>query len=269
MKCQGSTVVSITAGASVAFTYHSGAWYVSSEPVYGSTATIGNSQSKNAYIDGNGVYLRNGSTVLASFTPSLIELAKNSNASELSLLGGAIDIQAQIVNGSINMNNLTAPAGIRISTKSSGESGSANVPYIQVEQENLVLSGYDNGSSPVMINGAYYSKKQSTTVSCSYGISITFTRIGQVVEMSCNCKNTSTMPTKNQNITICTIPYGYRPTGYSYVNKVPQASLGTLEVGVNSSSITLGYFINSNNQPSEIISGNWFRFHELWLTYDS
>ena len=40
-------------------------WRVASEPVYASTATIGNPAGKNVYIDGDGVHIRNISEILA------------------------------------------------------------------------------------------------------------------------------------------------------------------------------------------------------------
>lgn len=272
MKCQGSTTVSISAGASVSFTYHSNVWYVSSEPVYGSTATIGNSQSKNVYIDGTGVNIKSGSTALASFTPTSISLGNNSKESTISMMNGAIQIIAKKVNNTITLNDLVSTPAIRISTKASGQSGASSVPSIQIEGQNISIQGYNAGGYPVMINGAYYYGKTSTTVSCSYGLSVTFTRIGQMVEAVCNAKTTATIPVNSTKITLCTIPYHYRPAGAAYTIKSYQAALGFIEVGVESTSITLGWYRVENGstaQMSTYPSDQWLRFHELWLTYDS
>lgn len=272
MKCQGSTTVSISAGASVSFTYHSNVWYVSSEPVYGSTATIGNSQSKNVYIDSNGVTIKHGSTALASFTPSAISLGNNSKESTISMMGGAIQLIAKKVNNTITLNDLVSTPAIRISDKASGENGSSLAPAITVGGNDVVIQGYNGGGYPVMINGAYYQKKISTTVTCSYGLSVTFTRIGQMVEAVCNTKTTATIPVNSAKISLCTIPYHYRPAGAAYTVKSYQAALGFIEVGVESTSITLGWYRTENGgtaQMSTYPSGQWMRFHELWLTYDS
>ena len=272
MKCQGSTTVSISAGASVSFTYHSSAWYVSSEPVYGSSATIGNSQSKNVYINGDGVNIRSGTNTLASFTPNTISLGNNSKETTISMMGGATQLIAKKVNDSITLNDLVSTPAIRISDKASGMSGASLAPAITVGGEDVVIQGYNGGGYPVMINGAYYYKKASTTVSCSYGLSVTFTRIGQMVEAVCNAKTTAAIPVNSTKITLCTIPYHYRPAGAAYTVKSYQAALGFIEVGVESTSITLGWYRTENGSTagmSTYPSGNWLRFHEVWLTYDS
>ena len=55
------------------FTYDGSSWRVASEPVYANTVTVGNSASRNIYIDSNSVDIRAGSTMLASFREEEIE----------------------------------------------------------------------------------------------------------------------------------------------------------------------------------------------------
>lgn len=61
---QGVRYAYWAAGATVIFTYDGTNWRVASEPVYASTATIGNPGGRNIYIDQNVIQFRNGSDVL-------------------------------------------------------------------------------------------------------------------------------------------------------------------------------------------------------------
>lgn len=74
---QGVRYAYWAAGATVIFTYDGTYWRVASEPVYASTATIGNPSGKNIYIDGNAVSIRNGNTVLAKFTSENLTILDN------------------------------------------------------------------------------------------------------------------------------------------------------------------------------------------------
>ena len=74
---QGVRYAYWAAGATVIFTYDGTYWRVASEPVYASTATIGNPGGKNIYIDGNAVSIRNGNTVLAKFTSENLTILDN------------------------------------------------------------------------------------------------------------------------------------------------------------------------------------------------
>lgn len=84
--CNGARYAYWAAGMSVIFTYDGSSWNVCSVPVYGSTATIGNPTSKNVYIDGTAIYIRNSSTNLASFAPTEVHLGIDSNESTIYLL---------------------------------------------------------------------------------------------------------------------------------------------------------------------------------------
>lgn len=74
---QGVRYAYWAAGATVVFTYDGANWRVASEPVYASTVTIGNPAGGNVYIDGNGVQVRRGSTVLSEFKSGTIVLGEN------------------------------------------------------------------------------------------------------------------------------------------------------------------------------------------------
>lgn len=102
---QGVRYAYWAAGATVVFTYDGANWRVASEPVYASTATIGNPVGRNIYIDSTRVYVRNGST-------------------------GLLEIGANSVDGS-NAAYLKSSA-IRLGVKGPSESGSSSTPYIRV-----------------------------------------------------------------------------------------------------------------------------------------
>lgn len=83
-----------TAGATVTFVYDGTNFQVASVPVYANTATVGNPAKGNVYIDSDGVNIREGSTVNATFSTDLIELGKNSTNSQISMCGGVGTIRA-------------------------------------------------------------------------------------------------------------------------------------------------------------------------------
>ena len=100
MKCQGSTIVSIAAGASVTFTYHSNVWYVSSEPVYGATAVIGNANGYNVQTTGTALNIRNGSTSYATLNKNGLTIRDPSGGGEvnaINLSNGGVILYAKTV----------------------------------------------------------------------------------------------------------------------------------------------------------------------------
>ena len=105
---QGVRYAYWAAGATVVFTYDGANWRVASEPVYASTATIGNPVGRNIYIDSTRVYVRNGST-------------------------GLLEIGANSVDGS-NAAYLKSSA-IRLGVKGPSESGSSSTPNIRVTED--------------------------------------------------------------------------------------------------------------------------------------
>lgn len=93
------------ANMSVIFVYDGTNWNSCSVPVYANTATIGNPVSKNVYIDGTGVDIRNGTTVLSSFAEDEIHLGLDSNEAMIYLaddtvsLTSAYSVQPNIATG--------------------------------------------------------------------------------------------------------------------------------------------------------------------------
>lgn len=79
-------------GASVNFVYDGTNWNVCSIPVYANEVTVGNPLGGNVHIDNNSIDMRDGSTVLSTFTPSLIELGKNSANSVVRVCGDTMEI---------------------------------------------------------------------------------------------------------------------------------------------------------------------------------
>lgn len=64
---QGVPYAYWAAGSTMIFTYDGTYWRVASEPVYASTATIGNPAGGNIYLDGNSISIKNGNDNLAIF----------------------------------------------------------------------------------------------------------------------------------------------------------------------------------------------------------
>ncbi len=141
---QGVRYAYWSAGATVIFTYDGSYWRVASEPVYASTATVGNPSGFNVYIDGSSMKIRKGSTVLASYTDAEIKLGVNSYNSVIDLCGGAGRIEAIGTNSLSGL--LIRGAKIRINQKASGESGAAISPGLEV----------DTNIGNVNINGKLY-----------------------------------------------------------------------------------------------------------------
>ncbi|MBM6949356.1 phage tail spike protein, partial [Mordavella massiliensis] len=107
---QGVRYAYWAAGATVVFTYDGANWRVASEPVYASTATIGNPAGRNIYLDSTRVYVRNGST-------------------------GLLEIGANSVDGS-NAAYLKSNA-IRLGIKGPSESGSSSTPHVRITDEGV------------------------------------------------------------------------------------------------------------------------------------
>ena len=122
---QGVRYAYWAAGATVVFTYDGANWRVASEPVYASTATIGNPAGGNVYIDGSSVNLRKGSAVLGKFYD------RGGGRASLAL-GDSGDIAETA--GAYTGIVVRAPF-FRASSKDTGESGSADVPYIEVKSD--------------------------------------------------------------------------------------------------------------------------------------
>lgn len=136
---QGVRAAFWSAGAIVIFTYDGANWRVASEPVYASTVTVGNGAGFNVYIDGGNVYVRNGSTVLATYNASQVKLGQNSAGSIISLCGDNLEIGTKNVNGKTI--DYIKGASVRISPRHPAESGSASNPHIIVDESGVTING--------------------------------------------------------------------------------------------------------------------------------
>ena len=125
---QGVRYAYWAAGATVVFTYDGANWRVASEPVYASTATIGNPVGRNIYIDSTRVYVRNGST-------------------------GLLEIGANSVDGS-NAVYLKSSA-IRLGVKGPSESGSSSTPYIRVTDNGAFTHEGEIATKNNCLTGSY------------------------------------------------------------------------------------------------------------------
>ncbi|BDZ81422.1 phage tail spike protein [Claveliimonas bilis] len=125
---QGVRYAYWAAGATVVFTYDGANWRVASEPVYASTATIGNPVGRNIYIDSTRVYVRNGST-------------------------GLLEIGANSVDGS-NAAYLKSSA-IRLGVKGPSESGSSSTPHIRVTEDGAFTHEGEIATKNNCLTGSY------------------------------------------------------------------------------------------------------------------
>lgn len=133
MYIQGARDVYWTDGATVAFTYDGANWRVASEPVYAPTATIGNADGFNVFIDGTSVQVRKGTEELASFKGDEIRLGEGVDCAKVFICNLEIGVDSE----EMYLRN----ASTRISTKASHESGSASVPSVVVNDTDTYVNG--------------------------------------------------------------------------------------------------------------------------------
>ena len=72
-------------GQNVLFVFDGNYWHVASSPVWASTVTVGNPASRNVYIDGTHVAIRNGTTEYSSFDANNVTLGRTNAGSMLRL----------------------------------------------------------------------------------------------------------------------------------------------------------------------------------------
>lgn len=138
---QGSRNVYWAAGATVAFTYDGAVWRVASEPVYASEAVIGNRAFRNVYIGSNGMDLRNGNTVLASFMDDLISLGVSAEVATILMLAGRLAVGAVSGIGTYIKGN-----PLQIGVKGLGESGYVSSPNLLINDEGVFATNRNGGS---------------------------------------------------------------------------------------------------------------------------
>ena len=159
---QGVRYAYWAAGATVVFTYDGANWRVASEPVYASTATIGNPAGKNVYIDGDGVHIRNISEILASFKANLINLGRSIKSAgagataSISLFGGAGTIKTTIGG---TRDTMTLSAGEIVLQGYNSNITLGNI--VNVGASDLVLSAGGRNVGLAKLNSGFVSKTYS------------------------------------------------------------------------------------------------------------
>ncbi len=138
MYIQGVRDVYWNAGATVSFTYDGTNWRVSSEPVYASSAIIGNPSGFNIYMDGSIIYMRNGTTVLAAFSASNTRIGLVSNDATLDLCGDHVKLGTYVADG-IPYNYLRSKS-MRIGSKAPNEAGASSSPSIKVDEDGAYIN---------------------------------------------------------------------------------------------------------------------------------
>lgn len=136
---QGVRYAYWAAGATVLFTYDGSYWRVASEPVYASVVTIGNPSGRNIYIESQNVSIRNGSTVLAKFSATSIDLGVNTDQSQISFCGNTMYM------GVFDSDNVKQSyykaTDISIGSKSPAEIGYSSSPRMRVNQDDILIYG--------------------------------------------------------------------------------------------------------------------------------
>ena len=162
---QGVRYAYWAAGATVVFTYDGANWRVASEPVYASTATIGNPAGGNVYIDGSSVNIRKGSTVLANF--ELIDIEARMTLDHVMIGGYSADDTSK---GYI--------VGADLCSKLPGTSGSASAPKVYVNSS----GAFTHEGEIATKNNCLFKKIIGGTkvVTCTGGSSVTLFTDAQV-----------------------------------------------------------------------------------------
>ena len=138
MYIQGVRDVYWNAGATVSFTYDGTNWRVSSEPVYASSAIIGNPSGFNIYMDGSVIYMRNGTIVLAAFGANNTRIGLVSNDATLDLCCDHIKLGTHVADG-IPYNYLRSKS-MRIGSKAPNEAGASLSPSIKVDEDGAYIN---------------------------------------------------------------------------------------------------------------------------------
>lgn len=85
IRTLGTSSAYWAAGQTVLFVYDGTYWQVASAPVWASTVTVGNPASRNVYVDGTHVAIRNGTTEYSTFDANNITLGRTNSGSMLRL----------------------------------------------------------------------------------------------------------------------------------------------------------------------------------------
>ena len=168
IRLNGANSAYWTAGATVDMVYDGAYWQVCNTPLYGITATVGNPAGGNVYVDGEGVSVRSGSTVLARMAAGLIELGRNAATAVIKLCGGkgtvgysqtsplgearpGLDVY---VSGDDGINVFAKGAGTARIVSGAGDLSKAGCVVVGNQHVN---AGVGNGSSGEFGSGGFFS----------------------------------------------------------------------------------------------------------------
>lgn len=108
----------------------------------------------NVRLYSGGMEVRNGTTVLARYGASTIELGINSQSSRISLCGGVGNIRSKIYNSDSNLSylDITGSSDVRIGTRNSSYYVNESKPHIAVTQHG---AGMYSGKASISVNDSH------------------------------------------------------------------------------------------------------------------
>ncbi|OUN47308.1 hypothetical protein B5G20_04910 [Collinsella sp. An7] len=163
----------------------------------------------NTLIKATGVDIRNGSTVLSSFSASTIELGKNSSSSQVKMCGGKASVSYTGSSTELRSIESLYLSGSNVSLLS-------NKVYMGLKSGNVFIeddrTGQGVGATCTAANFTNILRMPPLSAACTKGSgkggSATAYKVGRLVTV--DSKVTKTSPF-TENETILTVPSGYRP----------------------------------------------------------
>ena len=128
---QGVRYAYWAAGATVIFTYDGSYWRVCSEPVYASTATIGNPGGYHVYIDGDSLDIMQGSKKVASFSGNGVMITGNSGDQTFAFDGKSLSVYPNNDFGTLGQVSFTVDGNGIISFERQPKVQNYPIPYFK------------------------------------------------------------------------------------------------------------------------------------------
>lgn len=128
---QGVRYAYWAAGATVIFTYDGSYWRVCSEPVYASTATIGNPGGYHVYIDGDSLDIMQGSKKVASFSGNGVMITGNSGDQTFAFDGKSLSVYPNNDFGNLGQVSFTVDGNGIISFERQPKVQNYPIPYFK------------------------------------------------------------------------------------------------------------------------------------------
>ena len=128
---QGVRYAYWSAGATVMFTYDGSYWRVCSEPVYASTATIGNPGGYHVYIDGDSLDIMQGSKKVASFSGNGVMITGNSGDQTFAFDGKSLSVYPNNDFGTLGQVSFTVDGNGIISFERQPKVQNYPIPYFK------------------------------------------------------------------------------------------------------------------------------------------